>query len=43
MALGGKIEIKKKGRSWFRRILSELGYEFEVFDVGNELFFIIKK
>ena len=41
-SLSGK-EIRKKGRSWFRRILNELNLEYEVFDYGNEIFFVIKK
>jgi hypothetical protein len=41
-SLSGK-EIRKKGRSWFRRILNELGLEYEVFDYGDEIFFVIKK
>lgn len=41
-SLSGK-EIKKKGRSWFRRILSELNLSYEVFDYGDEIFFVIKK
>ncbi len=41
-SLSGK-EIKKKGRLWFRRILSELNLEHEIFDYGDEIFFVIKK
>jgi len=41
-SLSGK-GIKKKGRSWFRRILNELNLEYEVFDYENEIFFVIKK
>ena len=41
-SLSGK-EIRKKGRSWFRRILSELNLSYEVFDYGDEIFFVIKK
>tara|TARA_Y100000034_G_C6885465_1_gene406510 strand:- start:1178 stop:1774 length:597 start_codon:yes stop_codon:yes gene_type:complete len=41
-SLSGK-GIKKKGRVWFRRILEGLGLEYEIFDYGNEIFFIIKK
>jgi 16S rRNA (guanine(1405)-N(7))-methyltransferase len=42
-ALGGKIEIRKKGRKWFRKMLGELGYSFKVIDIGEEIFFVIKK
>lgn len=42
-ALGGKKEIKKKGRSWFRRILKELNLDHKIFDYGDEIFFVIKK
>ena len=41
-SLSGK-EIKKKGRIWFRRILSELNLDHEIFDYENEIFFVIKK
>lgn len=41
-SLSGK-GIKKKGRVWFRRILNELDLKYEVFDYGNEIFFVIKK
>ena len=41
-SLSGK-EIKKKGRLWFRRILRELNLEYEVFDYGDEIFFVVKK
>ena len=42
-ALGGKVTIRKKGRSWFRRILNELGYKYEILDIGDEIFYVIKK
>ncbi len=35
--------IKKKGRSWFRRMLSKNGYSFEDFDLEDEIFFLIIK
>lgn len=35
--------IKKKGRSWLKRMLAELNYEYQVLDIGNEIFYIIKK
>ena len=41
-SLSGK-EIKKKGRIWFRRILSELNFDYKVFDYEDEIFFVIKK
>ncbi|MDP4012810.1 MAG: hypothetical protein Q8R00_04365 [Candidatus Nanoarchaeia archaeon] len=35
--------IIKKGRSWLKRMLAELGYWYEVLDIGDEIFYIIKK
>ena len=35
--------IKKKGRSWLRRMLNELNYSYEIRDIGEEIFYIIKK
>ncbi len=35
--------IKKSGRAWFRSVLKKLKLYYRVFDVGNEMFFIIKK
>jgi len=43
IALGKKEKIRKSGRSWFRRILKELNYDYEIFDYGNEIVFLIKK
>ncbi|MEK6841437.1 MAG: hypothetical protein AABW57_01280 [Nanoarchaeota archaeon] len=43
IALGKKERIRKAGRSWFRRILRELNYSYEVLDYDDEIFFIIKK
>src|SRR3989344_4758522 len=42
IAIGKGEEIKKKGRSWFRRMLSKNGYSFEDFDLEDEIFFLIK-
>ena len=42
-SISGRKVIKKRGRSWFRRILGELGLEYEIFDYDNEIFFVIKK
>ena len=41
-SLSGK-EIRKKGRSWFRRILTDLKLKYEVFDYENEIFFVVEK
>ncbi len=41
--LGGKANIKKKGRAWFRKLLKEEGYVYEIKDIGDDIFFIIKK
>ena len=41
-SLAGK-RIRKAGRSWFRKLLKELNYSYEVFDYDNEIFFLIKK
>lgn len=35
--------IKKKGRSWLRRMLSELGYNYQTLDIGDEIFYVIEK
>ena len=35
--------IKKKGRSWLMRMLKELGYEYQILDIGEEIFYVIKK
>lgn len=42
-ALGKKINIRKAGRSWFRRILKELNYKYEVLDYNDEIVFLIEK
>jgi len=41
--LSRKRNLRKKGRSWFRRILKEMGYHYNVIDFGNEIFFVIHK
>ena len=41
-SLSGR-EIQKKGRIWFRRVLSELKLKHQIFDYGDEIFFVIKK
>ncbi|MAG47494.1 hypothetical protein CL617_02720 [archaeon] len=41
--LSKRGNIRKKGRSWFRRILSELNYEYKDYDIENEIFFVIRK
>ncbi len=43
IALGNKIKIRKSGRSWFRRILKELNYKYEILDYDNEIVFLITK
>ena len=35
--------IIKKGRSWLKRMLAELNYEYQVLDIGEEIFYIIHK
>ena len=35
--------IVKKGRVWLRRMLEELGYHYEVLDIGDEIFYVVKK
>lgn len=42
-AVGGKVKIKKAGRSWFRKILSKSGLYYIIFDIGDEIFFVIKR
>ncbi|MEW6063072.1 MAG: hypothetical protein AB1571_01740 [Nanoarchaeota archaeon] len=43
VALGQKTKIKKKGRIWFRSMLKALGYPYDILDIGNEIFFVIKR
>lgn len=43
IALGKKVNIRKAGRSWFRRILKQLNYNYNVIDYEDEIVFIIKK
>jgi len=42
-ALGNKINIRKAGRSWFRRMLRELNYIYEIVDYEDEIVFLITK
>lgn len=35
--------IRKKGRSWLKRMLAELEYEYQVLDIGDEIFYIVHK
>ena len=42
-ALGNKIKIRKSGRSWFRKILKELNYKYEILDYDDEIVFLIEK
>ena len=42
-ALGKKVSIRKAGRSWFRRMLKELNYKYEIFDYDDEIVFLIEK
>ncbi|MBS3163650.1 hypothetical protein J4427_03085 [Candidatus Woesearchaeota archaeon] len=37
------LKIRKAGRSWFRRILGKLKLHYVVFDIGDEIFFVIKR
>lgn len=41
MSIGGKNPIRQRG--WFFRMMRELNYSAESFEIENELFFIIKK
>jgi len=43
IALGKKARIKKAGRSWLRKILKKLNYNYEIRDYKDEIMFIIKK
>ncbi|MFA5175817.1 MAG: hypothetical protein WC413_00970 [Candidatus Nanoarchaeia archaeon] len=42
VTLGGK-PIKKMWRVWFEKIIKKLGLYYVIFDVGDEIFFVIKK
>ena len=39
----GGVKIRKAGRSWFRRILNSLNLYYVVLDIGDEIFFVIKR
>ncbi|MDD5649526.1 MAG: hypothetical protein PHF86_03800 [Candidatus Nanoarchaeia archaeon] len=39
----GGAKIRKAGRSWFRKILAKLKLYYVVQDIGDEIFFIIRK
>lgn len=41
MSLGDKKPIKERG--WFFRMMRELDYSFESFEIENEIFYIVKK
>ena len=43
VVLSGKKKIRKKGRAWFRKLLKNLGYVYSVLDIGEEIFFVIRK
>lgn len=36
-------KIRKAGRSWLRKILGKLNLHYIVFDIGDEIFFVIKR
>ncbi|MBU1204129.1 MAG: methyltransferase domain-containing protein [Nanoarchaeota archaeon] len=42
-SLGGRKVIKKQGRVWLMRSLNKLGWKWEVFNSGDEIFFVIRK
>ncbi len=35
--------IRKKGRSWLKRMLAELSYDYQTLDIGDEIFYVIEK
>jgi len=37
------VKIRKSGRSWLRRILRKLNLYYTIFDIGDEIFFVIKR
>lgn len=39
----GGAKIRKSGRSWLRKILKRLRLYFVVLDIGDEIFFVIKR
>lgn len=41
MSIGGKNPIRQRG--WFFRVLRQLGYSAENFEIENEIFYIVKK
>ena len=41
-SITGKL-IRKKGRSWLKRMLAELNYDYQTLDIGDEIFYVIRK
>lgn len=41
-SLGGQKRISAAGRTWFERLLTRKGLEWETFSVPNELFYVIR-
>lgn len=39
----GGAKIRKAGRSWFRKILAKLKLYYVVLDIGDEIFFVVKR
>jgi hypothetical protein len=42
-SIGGKKSIRKERRSWFEKIVKKNGGECFVFEIENEIFYIVKK
>ncbi|RJQ17366.1 hypothetical protein C4573_04915 [Candidatus Woesearchaeota archaeon] len=42
-SLSSKKTIRLEKRNWFFRLLKELAWEYQTFEVQNELFFVVKK
>ena len=41
--LSNRGNIRRKGRIWFRRILKRLNYRYKDYDIGDEIFLVIRK
>ena len=42
-SLGGKKTIADSRRTWFEKILEKNNYEFKIFQVQNETFYVVSK
>lgn len=43
ISIGGRKAIKKEKRAWFEKLVERLGYNFTVFEVPGEIFYVLSK